>query len=158
MSSNAALALAEQPGAGSSIVVRSEVLGEVTLPAASVLSFPSGLFGFPECRRFALVPSGRDGMYWLQSLEHSALVFLLADPFIFFDGYSVELGASDRRDLCAQGADDVAVLAIVTLPRGGDAKPTANLQGPVALNMVMGVGRQLAVPDGGWGMRCEFEP
>lgn len=158
MSSNAALALAEQPGGCSSIVVASEVLGEVTLPAASVLNFSSGLFGFPECRRFALVPAGRDGLYWLQSLEHPALVFLLADPFHFFDGYAVELGASDRRDLYAESSADVAILAIVTLPQGADAKPTANLQGPVALNLRMGVGRQLAVSDGGWGVRCEFAP
>lgn len=158
MSPNAALALAEQPSACSTIVVASDVLGETTAPADSVLTFPAGLFGFPECRRFTLLPAGREGLYWLQSLEHSALAFLLVDPFPFFPGYSVELDGSDRRELCARGASDVAVLAIVTLPQEREARPTANLQGPVALNLRMGLGRQLAVADAEWGVRCAFDP
>ncbi len=158
MSPNAALAFAEQPSRSASLAVLSEVLGPLSVPADSVLTFPTGLFGFPECRRFALVPAGREGLYWLQSLEHSTLAFLLADPFQFFAGYSVELGASDRAELGAQGTDDVAILAIVTLPQSRGAQPTANLQGPVALNLRGGIGRQLAIADGEWGVRCAFEP
>lgn len=158
MSPNAALALPEQPSRSASIVVASEVLGPLSVPADSVLTFPTGLFGFPECRRFALVPAGREGLFWLQSLEHSTLAFLLADPFQFFAGYAVELSASDHAELCTDGTDDVAVLAIVTLPQSRGAQPTANLQGPVALNLRAGVGRQLAIADGEWGVRCAFEP
>ncbi|HEY0969498.1 MAG TPA: flagellar assembly protein FliW [Gemmatimonadales bacterium] len=163
MSPNAALALADEPRATtssspSSVTVPSEVLGELAVPADSVLTFPTGLFGFPECRRFALVPAGRDGLYWLQSLEHSTLAFLLADPFQFFRGYAVELTAGDRLELGAQGAADVAILAIVTLPQGRGTQPTANLQGPLALNLRAGIGRQLAIANGDWGVRCAFEP
>ena len=140
------------------VTVASEVLGPVTVAADAVLTFPTGLFGFPECRRFALLPAGRDGLYWLQSLEHSALAFLLADPFRFFAGYAVELGANDRAELSAASAGDVAVFAIVTLPHARGEQPTANLQGPVALNLRAGLGRQLALADGAWGVRCPFVP
>lgn len=160
MSANAALAFAAEPHTSvtSTLVVASEVLGELTVPADSVLTFPTGLFGFPECRRFALVPAGRDGLYWLQSIEHSTLAFLLADPFQFFRGYAVELTAGDRVELAAQSASDVAVFVIVTLPQSRGAQPTANLQGPVALNLRAGLGRQLAIANGEWGVRCAFEP
>ncbi len=120
------------------------------------VTFPAGLFGFPECRDFLLTTTGRAGFYWLRSCEHDALAFLLADPFIFFPGYSLDLGDRDAAGLAFADAADLAVLAIVTLPRGAGEPLTANLQGPVVLNIPRGVGRQVVVPDSAYGLRCEF--
>lgn len=162
MSPNAALARVDStPLAPATVTVTSDLLGLVAPSQENTFIFPVGMFGFPECRRFALLNAGREGLFWLQSMEHTALTFLLADPFRFFDGYSVELGAGDRAELKLHddtNADDVAVLAIVTLPRTRDELPTANLQGPVAINFGSRVGRQLAVADGAWGVRCAFSP
>ena len=153
MSPNAALALVEDAPATHLEPVASELLGELAVPAESIFTFPVGLFGFPECRRFALVPTGRAGMFWLQSLEHRALAFLLVDPFPHFAGYTVELGAGDRVELAVRDAADVAVLSIVTLPHRRDEPPTANLQGPIALDVRGRLGRQLALGENGWGVR-----
>ena len=154
MSPNAALALVEETPATERVVtVDSDLLGPLTVPARGIFTFPSGMFGFPECRRFALVSAGRDGLFWLQSLEHATLAFLLADPFHFFPSYTVELSAGDRTELAVTEASDVAVLCVVTLPRRRDEAPTANLQGPVALNFRSGLGRQLALPESTWGTR-----
>ena len=69
MSPNAALALVEETPATERVVtVDSDLLGPLSVPARGILTFPSGMFGFPECRRFALVSAGRDGLFWLQSL------------------------------------------------------------------------------------------
>ena len=46
--------------------------------------------GLSRLSRFALLP-GKPGVYWLQSLEHPALTFLLADPFIWVDGFELDL-------------------------------------------------------------------
>lgn len=154
MSPNAALALVdESPTAERTVAVASDLLGTLDVPAQGILTFPSGMFGFPECRRFALVGAGRDGLFWLQSLEHATLAFLLADPFHFYPAYSVELGAGDRAELAVTDAGDVAILCVVTLPRRRDEPPTANLQGPVALNFRTGLGRQLALAESTWGTR-----
>ena len=162
MSPNAALARVDLTSrAPATVTVTSDLLGIVAPAPESTFTFPVGMFGFPECRRFALLSAGRPGMFWLQSLEHTALTFLLADPFQFFDGYAVELGAGDRAELQLHddvNADDVAVLVIVTLPRTRDELPTANLQGPVAISFASHIGRQLAVADGAWGVRCPFSP
>jgi flagellar assembly factor FliW len=156
MSPNAALALVDDlPAAG--VAVTSDLLGALTVPAESVFTFPVGMYGFPECRRFALLPAGREGLFWLQSLEHATLIFLLADPFHFFTGYAVELSSGDRAELQVTAAADVAVLCVVTLPRTRDEAPTANLQGPLALNFAAGRGRQLALSESRWGVRCEME-
>lgn len=137
--------------------VRSDLLGELTVPPEQVVAFPQGLFGFPECRDFALVPAERDALFWLQSTEHPTLAFLLADPFEFFAGYGVDVPPADLADLRAKEAADVALLAIVTLPGARGAKPTANLQGPVAINLKSRLGRQLAIEKSEFGVRCEFE-
>ena len=159
MSPNAALALdvvAEASPVNAAIAISSQLLGSVTVPATAMFTFPTGLFGFPECRRFALVPAARDGLFWLQSAEHSALTFLLVDPFSHFPSYSVELGAQDRLELGVQDASDIAMLCIVTLPRTRDERPTANLQGPLAINVRNGLGRQVATEQEQYGVRCAF--
>ena len=139
-------------------LVRSDLLGDFSIPAGSTIEFPTGLLGFPDCRRFALVRAGTDSAYWLQSLDHSALVFLLVDPFPHFADYSVEIPTTDLGDLAAESPADLAVLAIVTLPAPGiDARPTANLQGPVAVNLRERRGKQIISGESDYGVRCPFD-
>src|SRR6185312_1895437 len=45
--------------------VRSDLLGALEVRSSDVFSFPKGMLGFPECRRFALLRGARDGLYWL---------------------------------------------------------------------------------------------
>jgi flagellar assembly factor FliW len=139
------------------VTVHSDLLGTLTLDAASVIAFPDGLYGFPGCRAFALVPAEREGVYWLQSADQPALAFLLVDPFVIAPGYSVDLTAGDLADLGADEASSIAVLAIVTLPPSRAERPTANLQGPLALNLRGQLGRQLATAESSYSIRHEFE-
>ena len=81
------------------IVIKSDLLGELRVQSTDLLHFPSGMLGFPECRRFALLRGGRDGLFWLQSLEYSPLVFLLVDPFTIEENYSFDVPASQVAEL-----------------------------------------------------------
>lgn len=148
---------ARQPDAEAMVAVASDLFGPLEVPARRVFTFREGVYGFPECRRFALVSAGREGYFWLQSLEHGTLAFLLADPFPHFPDYTVELGATDRGELHVASAADIVVLCIVTLPHTRGEAPTANLQGPLAFNLAAGLGRQLAVGDTSWGVRCPLD-
>lgn len=133
--------------------VRSELLGEIRVPPESIYQFPQGLYGFEQATRFALLPAERPGLFWLQSLDFSALAFLMADPFQWVAEYSVDFPDSELVSLAPADASDVAVLAIVTLPRDSADVPTANLQGPVALNVRKRVGRQVVIQDSGFDVR-----
>ena len=141
----------------SDILVASDLLGPLTVPADELIEFPSGIFGFPECRRYVVVPGERDGFFWLQSADHSALAFLLVDPFLFFEGYSVDLSAQEIQELGAGEASDVAILAIVTLPRTRHEQPTANLQGPIAIAFASRRAKQLAIAESEFGVRCTLD-
>jgi flagellar assembly factor FliW len=140
-------------------LVHSELLGTFTIPAGSAIDFPSGLLGFPECHRFALVRAGTDAVYWLQSLDVASLVFLLVDPFMHFADYSVDIPPADAAELSATDPADMAVFAIVTLPESNtpDARPTANLQGPVAINLRLRRGMQIVCADADYGVRRPFD-
>lgn len=139
------------------MIIHSRLLGSLTVTDEEVYSFPLGLFGFPECRSFAMVRAERDGFYWLQSVDLEALAFILVDPFVYFDGYSVDVPTPDLRDLEIADAAELAIFAIVTLPRTPAESPTANLHGPLAFNMRLRRGKQLALQDEEYGVRCTFD-
>ena len=138
----------------STITVASDILGALTVEPSTVLTFPRGLLGFPECRSFVLLPSERAHVYWLQSVDYSSLAFLLVDPFVFFEGYTLDLGATD---LHAASPDEVSVLAIVTLPCAPGELPTANLQGPVVIHTSLNEGSQAVLAESSYGIREPFK-
>lgn len=152
MKSAAALASLVAPP----MIVHSDLLGPLTYEPEDVITVPVGLLGFPDCREFLLLPCGEGGLHWLQSIDSSALAFLLVDPFPYFDGYEVNLSPADLADLGAGSAPEIAVLAIVTLPRTRSEPLTANLLGPVALNFASRRAKQLAISESEFSVRTPF--
>lgn len=147
----AAAALA--PTFGTPMIVESDLLGQVAVEPEELITFPTGLLGFPACREFVLLPSEREGMYWLQSVEHSPLAFVLVDPFRAVPGFAVDLGPADLSELGATEAAEVAILAIVTL----GAACTVNLQGPLAFNVPQKRAKQIAIPQSDFGVRYPID-
>lgn len=139
------------------ITVSSSLFGDIRVRAEDVIEFPAGLLGFPECRHFALISGQSAGTYWLQSIQHPVLVFLLVDPFLAFAGYTVDIAAHDLAGLRISAPGEVAILSIVTLSRSPDDPPTANLQGPLAINLTTRVGKQIAIDQAGFGVRVPLD-
>lgn len=138
------------------MLISSELLGPVEVDEKELFDFPAGIFGFPDCRSFALLAAAQEGVYWLQSTDHSALSFLLVDPFRVFDGYLVDLAEGDREELRAEHSSNIAILAIVRLPDQAEESPTANLQGPLAINLDSRLAKQIVLPESEFGVRCPF--
>jgi flagellar assembly factor FliW len=137
-------------------VVASDVLGPLTVGRAELLKFPNGLYGFPECRTWVLVPTKREGLFWLQSADHAPLAFLLVDPFTHFPGYAVDLSPAELARVGTTEASEIVVLAVVTVGSRDGSPPTANLQGPVVLNMRARHGFQIVLSVEGYGVREPF--
>jgi flagellar assembly factor FliW len=139
-------------------IVRSDLFGELHVRSVDSLLFPTGMLGFPECRRFALLRGEREGLFWLQSMEYSTLTFLLVDPFMVVDGgYAFDVQPSQIVDLGAPSAAEIGLLAVVTLPTSSDAQPTANLQGPLVINFTSRRAKQLVSGDDQYGVRCPVD-
>jgi len=145
------------PKDADAIVVRSDLLGELHIRSTDSLTFPSGMLGFPECRRFALLRGEREGLFWLQSMEYSTLTFLLVDPFTVSEGYAFDLQPSQIAELGPAKATDIGLLAVVTLPTDESERPTVNLQGPLVINFASRRAKQIVSSDEQYGVRCPVD-
>ena len=139
-----------------SLTIPSDLLGPLTLPSSEIVRFPGGLYGFPECRTFALAPAAREGVYWLQSADYSALSFLLVDPFVYFADYHIDLDDADLPRLGTNDPQHLLVLAIVTMPSTTGAPSTANLHAPLLFNIRDRHAHQSIRPNDGYGIREPF--
>ncbi|MBA3904792.1 MAG: hypothetical protein C0522_14155, partial [Rhodocyclaceae bacterium] len=139
------------------VTVTSDLLGTLHVAEDQVIVFEAGIAGFRQCTRWILIDGERQGTAWLQSVDQGPLAFLLVDPFSFFDGYSVNLSPHDARRVQAENAAQLAVFAIVTIPARRTDVPTANLQGPIVINVARRRAAQIVLSDGPWGVRQPFQ-
>src|SRR4029077_16719823 len=105
----------------------------------------------------ALVRAEHDGVFWLQSIEYSTLIFLLVDPFAVVTNYSIDVAPSQMAELGAYRPADIGLLSVVTLPSMPGDKPTANLQGPIAINFATRAAKQLVLSETDYGVRCPID-
>ena len=52
--------------------IKTKIFGEIEIADDRIITFPSGIIGFPELTKFALLhdeESGSGAMHWMQSLQ-----------------------------------------------------------------------------------------
>ena len=127
--------------------------GPVEVPEASCYSFPDGVLGFPGVTRFALFDNPGGGpLKWLQAVEDPALAFVCCDPALFLPGYRAEVRREELSDISLERPDDGYVLCILVIGKN-PAETTANLLGPLILNVPMRLGKQLVLSDSSYSAR-----
>jgi flagellar assembly factor FliW len=114
--------------------------GTFDVAASDIVSFPAGVPGFEECRRFVLLSSAALApLQCLQSVEGPSVSFLVIDPRRVQADYRCVLSDMDRRRLTA--SDDALLwLAVVTVEA---EQTTVNLRAPVVIDSRHMVGYQL---------------
>ena len=119
-------------------------LGTLRVDTEMVLRFPRGLIGFEQLRDFVLVDFKPGTPFrFLQSLEEPEVGFLVADPFAFLHHYEVHVGAAEEKLLRLRSVRDMAVLVVVTVPKGHPEEASLNLLGPLCLNVCERIGLQV---------------
>jgi flagellar assembly factor FliW len=128
------------------LTIESTVLGRVTMSADHVITFPSGLPGFPAERRFVLVNGHlKPPFYCLQSVDNPALAFVVTDPAVLVPEYRPKNGTSTLQELGASSTEDMQVLVTLTIPPGRPQEMTANLMSPLLINPEQGLGKQVVI-------------
>jgi flagellar assembly factor FliW len=122
--------------------VASRLFGPLDVVLDECYTMPEGMLGFAGERRFVLLPAASRGIYWFQSVDDGALIFLVIDPFEFAPGYEVDLP-----DLPEASSEHIIILTIVTLPRQKGDPCTTNLQAPLILDLRDRTARQVVQPD-----------
>jgi flagellar assembly factor FliW len=118
------------------------------------LYFKNGLPGFPGDRRFTLLRWGADdGPYSvLVDLDDPDVRFLVAPPGVFFPDYEIEIGDPIAASVSLTDPADALVLVIVTLGKQPE-DATANLLGPVVVNIRTREGTQAILAESGYSTR-----
>lgn len=124
----------------------SEKLGEIRYEEDEVITFPEGLLGFPEKRRYIFVNHREESpLKWLQSLDEPSLGFVVINPLLLKPDYQIQI---DKKDLALLRNSDPAHIAIWTLVSFSHDAPeesTTNLLGPLAINYETRLGKQLVL-------------
>ena len=59
------------------------IFGEVEIDDSKVISFPNGIIGFPDLKKFILMfdeEKGTDTIKWLQSIDEPSFAMPVMDP------------------------------------------------------------------------------
>ncbi len=131
--------------------VRTTRFGVISIAEDRVITFPKGLLGFCQCKRYCLLVPGDDAcFFWLQSLDEPGLAFVVTDPSLFVPDYSVPIRPEQMSDLRLGKLEDAQVFVIVNKV---ETQLTGNLQGPLVVNTLTREGEQMVLAEKRWTTR-----
>ncbi|MBE3519453.1 MAG: flagellar assembly protein FliW [Firmicutes bacterium] len=109
-----------------------------------VITFPSGLIGFPQFHRYVVIDrEGGEGVFkYLQCLDEPSLGFVTLDPRLLFTDYAPEMPREDLESIGVSSLDEALLLCVVVVPPDV-TKMTCNLRAPVVVNPETRMAKQI---------------
>jgi flagellar assembly factor FliW len=128
------------------VVIDTRYFGKIEVDESKVLHFPHGLPGFPDDKRFLLMPEeDPPGLfYWLQSIDDGNVAFTLMDVYDVVADYNPLVDMDEAAELGDLSDMPLEILNIVIIPED-TAKMRVNLKAPIVINMHTGLGMQVIV-------------
>ena len=134
--------------------VQTTRFGTVEIDEQRIIEFPGGLLGFANFRRYALLQPDDEGIFfWLQCLDAPELAFVVTDPTLWVADYQATIRREQMDQLGLQSPEEAQVFVIVNKY---DQTLTANLQGPLVVNVRSREGMQLVLAEKRWTTRHEI--
>lgn len=129
--------------------------GTIDLSEDRIINIPSGIIGFPDCRRYVLLEHKQGSPFiWLQSVENGSLAFVLIDPLLFKPDYEIEINPEDIGDLeLTDAPDGVQTLVVVNITSREPIELSANLLGPIIINVKKKVAKQIILANNRYSVR-----
>jgi flagellar assembly factor FliW len=121
--------------------------GTIEIAEDQVVYIPAGLIGFPDQKRYVLLEHKKGSPFvWFQALDDEALAFLLIDPLLCKPDYELLISPEDRKALeLPDSCEGVQTLVIVNVTSAGPLEITANLLGPVVMNVKKRLAKQIVL-------------
>jgi flagellar assembly factor FliW len=128
------------------VTIESQALGRLTVSADQIFTFESGLPGFPDDHRFALINDQLGPpFYCLQSVDNPSPAFVVTDPAALVPDYRPKNGAVTLQELRARSPEDLQALVTLTIPPGRPREITANMMSPLLINPQQRLGKQVVI-------------
>ncbi len=112
----------------------------------NIISFEEGLLGFPDAKEFVFFDITEcEPFKSMLSVQKNGPDFVVVETGLVFPEYNPLPYVSDV-NVSIGNADDLVILSIVTLAEQPE-DITANLSGPLLINLKTGKGRQVVLSD-----------
>lgn len=136
------------------MLINSAHFGDIDIPEEEIISFPDGLYGFEDLKRWALLgkTDEESSFMWLHAIDDPAICFVVIDPFVFRKDYSPEPDEGILARIETENAQDLRVLAIVTVPED-ISRMSANLKSPIIINSAKNIAVQLVMDSDKYGFK-----
>lgn len=133
--------------------INTRKFGEISIDENKILTMPEGLPGFPGFERFVLLEDQKTAPFcWFQSLEEPNLALVIMDPLVFKPDYRLGL-KKFIRDMSWMNVKEEELLIYVVVNITGEKekkKITANLMGPLVINLKNKEAVQVVISDPGY--------
>ena len=146
---------------GNMLNVKSARFGEVEVNEDQLITFPSGIAGFEELKRWCLLHiEDTPDFNWLQSLEDESIALLLADPDELFQNYVADIQEDQVADLeLPKEEESVPSLVMRVILKWDEEKRRffANLRAPIIFNLDNRYAVQTILQNANYSMREEVQ-
>lgn len=135
--------------------LRTRNFGIVEIQEDAIYKFPVGLYGFEECKEFAVFQHDYDDDLSLLYLQNTADIFpsfLVFEPWDMFEGYAPKMLPEDLKACKVKSEDDLIFLSIATLPASIEDL-SLNIKSPVVLNPKTREARQVILTNPDYEVR-----
>ncbi len=122
--------------------------GEIEVDESRIIRMRRGILGFESLKRYALLVQDKKTtpFCWLQSVDDGAVAFVVINPFTAKPAYDPLFSDGDMRFLEIRRAEEVALLAIVTI-RTQPFSVSVNLRAPLVVNVATMTAEQVVLDD-----------
>jgi flagellar assembly factor FliW len=127
------------------MIIETSRFGPLEVDERRLIRFPKGILGFPDQQEYALIQTAENSVfYWLQAVGRPELAFVVCDPRTFVGDYVVPVKLEELSQI---GLTEPGAAQVFTIVNKVDSLLTANLQGPLIINVETRTGRQLVLSD-----------
>ena len=118
--------------------VNTRLFGEIEIADEKIITFPSGIIGFPDMTKFTMIydeeKGTNAGIRWLQSMDEPTFAMPVMDPLVVKEDYNPEVDDEILKNIGTLTPDNILVLVTITVP-SDLTQMSVNLQGPIIINV-----------------------
>ncbi len=125
--------------------VITKLFGEIGIDEQKVITFPEGIIGFGQLKRFLLIHDSEmenRKIAWLQSIDEPAFALPVMDPLVIKPDYNPVIEDELLNNIGEKTENELFVVVILKVP-SDITNMTVNLKAPVIINPDTRLGCQI---------------